>query len=97
MKLAPDGWRWPRLITHIFDHPSTTVTFAFWAFFVATYFIRLVGGENWMIVFFVCALLLGGVRFGKDLLSFAAIRFGVKLPPDQEKKEDKPNATPPQP
>lgn len=97
MKLVPDGWRWPRLILHLFDHPSTTVSLGLWLFIVASWGCFAIRGgqrlepEDWMICVGVSGILVGGVRFGKDMLSFFALKFGSKIP---DPKEAKPDAVP---
>ena len=96
MKLVPDGWRWPRLVTHLFDHPSTTVTLGLWLFVVSSWgaFARRSGQRlepaDWMICIGLSGILVGGVRFGKDMLSFVALKFGVKPPEPKEVKPDAP-------
>lgn len=102
MKLIPEGWRWPRIILHIFDHESTTVTLGLWLFIVASLaaFVvatdRRLTPDQWLWCVIISGILVGGVRVGKDLLSAAALKFNGGKPADfKEDKTDAPAPVPP--
>lgn len=99
MKLVPDGWRWPRLVTHLFDHPSTTVTLGLWLFLIASWGAFMAASDRkltpdmwlWCVIF--SGVLVGGVRVGKDLIAAMALRLnGAKPAEELKKKEGQPDA-----
>ena len=96
MKLVPDGWRWPRIVTHLFDHESTTVTLGLWTFIIASVqSIRApqqYTAEIWLWSLGLASILVGGVRLGNQMIEALSIKFGGKPAP-----EVKPDAAPPAP
>lgn len=99
MKLVPDGWRWPRLVTHLFDHESTTVSLGLWTFIIASVqSVRapaLYTADIWLWATGLSSILVGGVRAGKDILAFLAMKFGRQLPAESAaapRKEVSPDA-----
>ena len=94
---AMENLRLPRIVSHLFDHPSTTVTFGFWLFIVASFaafFVasdRKLGADEWLWCVVFSSILIGGVRVGKDLLAAMAVKTGKALPPE-EKKDAPPSA-----
>lgn len=97
MKLVPDGWRWPRAVTHVLDSESKSVGFGYQVFYAATYgamFARKGGdvpvldSDKWMFAVIVSSALVAG-KLGKEMLD---AYLKAKFP-----KEDKPDAPTPQP
>ncbi len=90
--------RLPRIVSHLFDHPSTTVTFGFWLFIVASFaafFVasdRKLGADEWLWCVVFSSILIGGVRVGKDLLAAMAVKTGKALPPQEPPKNEPPTA-----
>lgn len=101
MKLVPDGWRWPRLVTHLFDHPSTTISLGLWLFLVASWgaFIaasdRKLTPDMWLWCVIISGILVGGVKVTKSLLEAMELKLGGAKPADVVK--EKTDAPPPQP
>lgn len=100
MKLAPDGWRWPRLVSHLFDHPSTTVSLGLWLFIVASWgaFLaandRKLSAENWLWCVIFASVLVGGVRVGKNILEAMAMRVSGDKAADVLKAKEKEGVPP---
>lgn len=95
--VVPEGWRWPRLVSHLFDHESTTVTLGLWTFIIASVqSIRApqqYTAEIWLWSLGLCSILVGGVRLGNQMIEALSIKMnGGKLPPEAPKKEAKPDA-----
>lgn len=86
MKLIPDGWRWPRIVTHILDSESTTVTFGFMLFIVASVgaFIIHEGlnhaltSDTWLWCVVLSSILIGGKLVTKSLLEAMELKMGGK-------------------
>lgn len=96
MKLVPEGWRWPRIVTHIVDHPSTTVTFGFMLFLtasVAAFILAKIGAEMWLWCVVLSSILIGGVKVSKSILEAMQMKLGGAKPADLV-KEVKPDAVP---
>lgn len=97
MRLIPEGWRWPRIVTHILDHESTTVTFGFMLFIVASlaaFIAQQITSDLWLWCVVFSTILIGGVRAGKDILAAMELRLTGKKPAEAL-KEDKPDASSP--
>ncbi len=91
MKLIPDGWRWPRIVTHIFDSESKTATLGYAIFIVASTGLfrgRVIDADTWLICVTISSALIGGKLVGETVL---AMRVG-KAAPAQEVKPDAPPA-----
>lgn len=106
MKLIPDGWRWPRIVTHVLDNESTTVTLGFWVFIVASLAAFLIhegnahalNSDSWLWCVVLASILVGGKLVTKSLLEAMEMRMGGK--PDLSEPEPPAPAapaTPPQP
>lgn len=89
MKLVPEGWRWPRIVTHILDHESTTVTYGFMLFIVASlaaFITRQLTTDNWLWCVVFSTILIGGVRAGKDILAAMQMRLNGGKPAEALKE-----------
>jgi hypothetical protein len=92
MKLVPDEWRWPRLFTHLFDHPSTTITLGLWLFLVASwgsFFAatdRKLTPDMWLWCVILSGILVGGVKVTKSLLEAMELKLGGAKPEDVRKE-----------
>ena len=90
MKLVPDGWRWPRIVTHVVDSESKTATLGYMVFLTATaglFKAHLISADTWLICVAISSTLIGGKLVGETVL---AMKMGKTPPP-----EVKPDATPP--
>jgi len=86
MKLVPDGWRWPRIVTHLFDSESKTATLGYMVFVVATaglFKARLIDADTWLICVAISSTLIGGKLVGETVL---AMKTG-KLAPAEKPNE----------
>lgn len=87
MKLIPDGWRWPRIVSHVLDSESKTATLGYMVFVVATaglFKARLIDADSWLICVAISSTLIGGKLVGETVL---AMKTG--------KSSEKPNASAP--
>lgn len=90
MKIVPDGWRWPRIVTHVLDSESKTATLGYMVFVVATaglFKARLIDADSWLICVAISSTLIGGKLVGETVL---AMKTGKNAP-----AEAKPDAAPP--
>lgn len=100
MKLAPDGWRWPRIFSHLFDHPSTTITLGLWLFIVASwgsFFAvtdRKLTPDMWLWCVILSGILVGGVKVTKSLLEAMEMKLGGAKPADLVEKPAAPGEPP---
>lgn len=101
IQVVPDGARWPRIVTHLLDHESTTVTFGFWLFIVASFAAFFVAGDrkldasDWLWCVILSSILIGGVKVGKSMLEAMALKLGGGKPSDvKEEKTDDPAPQP---
>lgn len=86
MKLIPDGWRWPRIVTHVLDNESTTVTLGFWVFIVASLAAFLIhegnahalNSDSWLWCVVLASILVGGKLVTKSLLEAMELKMGGK-------------------
>jgi len=91
MKLAPDNWRWPRIVTHIVDSESKTATLGYMVFVVATaglFKARLIDADSWLICVAISSTLIGGKLVGETVL---AMKTG-KTPPEKPNEPANPSA-----
>lgn len=82
MKLVPDGWRWPRIVTHVVDSESKTATLGYMVFIVATaglFKARLIDADSWLICVAISSTLIGGKLVGETVL---AMKTGKVEKPD---------------
>ncbi len=89
MKLIPEGWRWPRIVTHLLDSDSKTATLGYMIFVVSSTGLfrgRVIDADTWLICVVMASTLIGGKLVGETILS-------AKL----GKKEGKNDPTPPNP
>ena len=86
MKLVPDGWRWPRVVTHIFDSESKTATLGYGVFIVATTGLfrgRIIDADTWLICVAISSTLIGGKLVGETVLAMKAGKAApVEVKPD---------------
>lgn len=98
MKLIPDGWRWPRIVTHVLDSESTTVTLGFWVFIVASLAAFLIhegnghalSSDSWLWCVVLASILIGGKLVTKSLLEAMEMKLGGK--PALDALDDQPPA-----
>lgn len=88
MKLVPDGWRWPRILSHVFDSESKTATLGYMVFVTATtglFHKRIIDADTWLICVAISSTLIGGKLVGETVL---AMKKGVQIPQPPEAKKD---------
>lgn len=88
--------RIPRILTHVLDHESTTVTLGFMVFLAATggmFYKRIIDADTWLWCVFIASLLVGGKLVSNSLLEALQIKTGAKAPPAAPTSE-KPKETP---
>jgi len=89
MKLVPDDWRWPRIVTHILDSESKTATLGYMVFVVATtglFHKHIIDADTWLICVAISSTLIGGKLVGETVLAMKM----KQLPPKEEKKDAPP-------
>ena len=105
--VVPDNWRWPRLLTHVFDNESTTISLGYLVFFAGVWgalFSREPGVNGhpgahsipsddllWYVIF--ASILVGGKLVSNHLLEALQVKLGGGKPADAA-KEVPPNAPP---
>ena len=101
IQLVPEGWRWPRLVSHVIDSDSKTETLGFLIFFAATYgafFVAEIGdggrkihvldADKWLWSMFISSTLIGGKMVSKAILDGLATKMnGGKVPAAEPEKE----------
>lgn len=95
LPVVPEGWRWPRSITHVLDSESKSVGFGYQVFYAATYgamFARkggdipVIDSDKWMFAVIVSSALVAG-KLGREMYQdFLKAKFP---------QEGKPNAAAP--
>lgn len=88
MKLVPDGWRWPRIVSHVLDSESKTATLGYMVFVVATtglFHKRIIDADSWLICVAISSTLIGGKLVGETVLAMK-----LKQVPPQDKKDAPP-------
>lgn len=93
MKLVPDGWRWPRAVTHVLDSESKSVGFGYQVFYAATYGamvarkgkdldVPVLDSDKWMWATLIASVLVAG-KLGKEMLTeFLKHKYPKEAPPD---------------
>lgn len=87
--------RLPRIVTHVLDHESTTVTLGFMVFLAATggmFYKRIIDADTWLWCVFISSLLVGGKLVSNSLLEAIQMKSGGGKAPAV--KEEKPNVDP---
>lgn len=72
MKLVPEGWRWPRIVTHVLDCDSKTATLGYMVFIVATaglFYNHIISSDTWLICVVISSTLIGGKLVGETILA----------------------------
>lgn len=97
----------PRILTHIFDSESTTVTFGFMLFLVASIgcFIihegaaHALNADTWLWCVVLASILIGGKLVTKSILEAIELKLGGKpdLTEELPAKEAKPDGSTPAP
>lgn len=75
----------PRILTHIFDSESTTVTYGFMLFIVASFgaFVtKLLSPDSWLWCAVLAGILIGGKLVAKSLLEAMNLKLGGKPAPE---------------
>lgn len=82
MSIIPEGWRWPRIVTHVLDSESKTATLGYMIFIVATaglFKAHLITADTWLLCVAISSTLIGGKLVGETIL---AMKLGKDLPKD---------------
>lgn len=93
--------RVPRILSHVFDHPSTTVTLGYMVFLAATgglFYKRIIDADTWLWCTCISSILVGGKLVSKSMLEAIQMKItkGAVLPAEISPKEEKADApTPP--
>lgn len=94
--------RVPRLLLHVFDNESTTVTLGFWVFIVASLAAFVVAAdrrltpETWLWCVVLASILVGGKLVSKSILEAIEIKLGGKPNLKEEESDAKvPAVAPP--
>lgn len=89
------NWRWPRIVTHILDHESTTVTLGYMVFLAATgglFHKRIIDADTWLWCVFISSLLVGGKLVSNSVLEAISMKINKTPPPKaEEPKTNAPN------
>lgn len=97
MKLVPDGWRWPRLVTHVLDSESTTVTLGYWVFIIASlaaFVVKLLTPDSWLWCVVLASILVGGKLVTKSILEAMSLKLGKAPEPEKETPPNGPTPVP---
>lgn len=73
--------RFPRIITHVLDSESTTVTFGFMLFIVASiaaFITKLLSPDSWLWCVVLASILIGGKLVTKSILEAIELKLGGK-------------------
>ncbi len=90
MRLVPEGWRWPRAVTHVLDSDSKTATLGFMIFGVATAGLfmplpgpaaaHIINSNDWLICVAIASTLIGGKLVSEHVRETLALKLGVPAP-----------------
>lgn len=92
IELVPEGFRWPRLVSHVVDSDSKTETLGFLVFFAATYgaffvketdgtrVVHVVTSDQWMWSNVISSILIGGRMVTRSLLEAMQLKTTGKMP-----------------